>query len=121
MEPSMALMRLVRMLLRGVSPAAVIVGAIMWLGPSAGDARAQDAPLFVFDVQVVQRTPLRVQPDPRAAPVALLEEGDVVTVIARERGTDGVLWFGVAGGPGAIVGWLPPRSVVIIQLIEYPN
>ena len=117
----MAPMELFRMLPRGMLPAAVIIGTLILPGLSAGDARAQDGPLYVFDVQVLQRTPLRAQPDPRAAAVAMLEEGDVVTVITRERGTDGVLWFGVAGGPGAIVGWLPPRSVVIIQLIDFTN
>lgn len=117
----MASLRLVRVLWPGVSLAAVVIGALVLPGLSAGGARAQDGPLYVFDVQVLQRTPLRTQPDPRAAAVAMLEEGDVVTVITRERGTDGVLWFGVAGGPGAVVGWLPPRTVTVIHLVEFPN
>jgi len=117
----MAYLRLVRSLFRGASLLVLITSASMLFGLGEGTARAQDGPLFVFDVQLLQRTPLRVQPDPRAAAVAMLEEGDIVTVITRERGTDGVLWFGVAGGPGSIVGWLPPRAVIIIQTIELPN
>ncbi len=117
----MAHLRLDRLPFRDAWLVVLIIAALVALGPGEGTARAQDGPLFVFDVQLLQRTPLHVQPDPRAATVALLEEGDIVTVITRERGTDGVLWYGVAGGPGVIVGWLPPRAVIIIQTVELPT
>jgi hypothetical protein len=108
-----------------LSPAVLLVvlaaGGLVLFGHRAQTARAQDGPRFVFDVQLLQHTPLRAQPDPRAAVVAQLEEGDVVTVISRERGTDGVLWFGVAAGPGAVAGWLPQRAVIVIQTVELPD